>query len=381
VSNRRGGIGWERLRRAVEGALISVLVLAALLSCKRWFPPKREPAAHVARVKIAGKWGYIDGNGTPLFAPTFDYVADFEEGLAGARLGEEASGLWGWIDARGGWAIPARFPKTRPFSEGLAAAVDPVTLLYGFVDRTGSFKIAPRFEMTLSFSEGLAAAKEPDKAWGYIDKSGSFVIAPRFRDAERHYEGLAAVHDGGWTFVDRSGKQAFNATFTDAGRFSEGRAAVWVAVGGRLGTAVQRYCYYIGRDGASPGIFNDRADKCGSFKNGLAPAAQRDENRLLWGFMNPRGDFAIKPEFRNVRKCNEGYCAVQDDKSGAWGFIDLKGKYVLEPRYENADDFVDGIAPVKQSGRWGYIDTRGKTVLEFRYDDALPLLPRKSAGL
>lgn len=328
-----------------------------------------------------GKWGVIDGSGATLIPPQFDYIADFEEGLAGARVGEGEAALWGFVNERGEWIIPARYPKTRPFSEGLAAVRDPESSLWGFLDGKGAFRIAPRFESALSFSEGLAPAKEPGKSWGYIDKSGSYAIAPRYWDAHRHSEGLAAVQSGSWSFIDRSGKTVFGGRYTSAGRFREGRAAVWVAVGGRLGTAVRRYCYFVDKNGKAPHTFSDQADGCGEFEAGRAPASLKSGGQLLWGFMDADGDFAIKAEFRKVRRFSDGLCAVQDQRSGAWGFIGFDGAYVLRPEYEAADDFVDGIAPVKREGSWVYIDKRGKIVLPTRYQDAMPMISRKAAGL
>lgn len=105
-------------------ALLLLLLLGTLLACKRFFGPKRNPEAHVARVKSGGKWGYIDGSGKPLFAPSLDLVKDFEEGLALARAGDEKTGLWGYVDASGAWKIPARFVEPRPFAEGVAAVKD-----------------------------------------------------------------------------------------------------------------------------------------------------------------------------------------------------------------------------------------------------------------
>lgn len=50
------------------------------------------------------------------------------------------------------------------------------------------------------------------------------------------------------------------------------------------------------------------------------------------------------------------------------GYIDRTGKVVIKPKYEDAQDFSDGLAPVKNNGKWGFINEAGKTVIEPRFD-------------
>ena len=361
--------------------LLLILLLATLLACKRFFGPKRAPEAHVARVKVGGKWGYVDGTGKPLFAPSLDLVKDFEEGLALARVGAEKTGRWGYVDASGAWKIPARFVEARPFAEGVAAVKDPEKNLWGLIDASGSFVVAPRFAGLSSMSEGLAPAKEPDGRWGYIDRSGGWVIQPRFGDAHRHHQGLAQALGHRWGFIDKSGAFVIPDSFGDVGRFSEDRAAVWLTIGGRLGTAPVTYCYYIGRDGKAPSVFTAHPSECRPMKNGMAAAAEKKSGRLLWGFVGPDGKWAIEPKFRKVRDFSERLCAVQSDADGKWGFVDFDGDWKIDPSYESADDFVDGIAPVKHGGRWGYVDTSGDWVIQPQYEDAMPMLKRSERGL
>ena len=39
-------------------------------------------------------------------------------------------------------------------------------------------------------------------------------------------------------------------------------------------------------------------------------------------------------------------------------------------KYETADDFSEGLAPVRSNGKWGYIDTTGREVIPCIYDHA-----------
>ena len=96
----------------------------------------------LARVKLSGKWGYIDRSGRIVINPQFEEAGDFSEGLARVKMG----GKWGYID------------------------------------RTGRFLINPQFEEAGDFSQGLARVKLGGK-WGYVDRRGEIVISPQFSEA------------------------------------------------------------------------------------------------------------------------------------------------------------------------------------------------------
>ncbi len=51
----------------------------------------------LARVKKNGKWGYVDGSGTVVIPPRFDYARDFTGGTARVRIGSREAA----IDRRG----------------------------------------------------------------------------------------------------------------------------------------------------------------------------------------------------------------------------------------------------------------------------------------
>ena len=53
---------------------------------------------------------------------------------------------------------------------------------------------------------------------------------------------------------------------------------------------------------------------------------------------------------------------------GKWGYIDKTGKFVIEPRFDGAEDFSEGLAPVKLGDKWGYIDKTGKLVIKRQFD-------------
>lgn len=55
--------------------------------------------------RMDGKWGFVDGDGTPMIQYVFDEVKPYSEGLAGVRMGDK----WGFIDMGGNLVVPFRF--------------------------------------------------------------------------------------------------------------------------------------------------------------------------------------------------------------------------------------------------------------------------------
>jgi hypothetical protein len=146
-------------------------------------------------VRPRDRWGYVDGDGTPVIPLRYRWAGDFSEGLAPAR---EDRVLCGYIDRTGAFAIPARFRECRPFSNGLARvdlAGEFDAPRVGFIDRAGKpvFEGAdadPPFDSALDFAGGLAAVGQggpvftaaPEAAsgplLGYVERSGKYVWKP-----------------------------------------------------------------------------------------------------------------------------------------------------------------------------------------------------------
>lgn len=78
--------------------------------------------------------------------------------------------------------------------------------------------------------------------------------------------------------------------------------------------------------------------------------------------------------------------ACQSDNSGAkdqyladhesprykWGYIDKKGDLAIKAKYDDNRDFSNGLAAVNYKAKWGYIDKSGKKKIDFLYKEAGP---------
>jgi len=144
---------------------------------------------------------YIDGSGKVVMTLDCKVNHSFKYGLARAALADDQ---WGFIDKAGRWAIYPSFQYVNEFSEGLAAA--RINGKYGFIFANGNWAIEPQYDSASIFSYGLAAVAKDNK-WGYIEKTGYFAIPSKYDVArDFNYYGLAEVLAGNdWYHIDRSG--------------------------------------------------------------------------------------------------------------------------------------------------------------------------------
>src|SRR6266446_6978267 len=223
----------------------------------------------------------------------------------------EKGGKFGFIDRTGKVVIPIQFDSANNFHEGLALVT--MSGKKAFIDMTGKTVFNAAYDIVNDFSEGLAAVNIGQKRipniglisnpgkWGYLDRTGKLVIPLKFTHAEDFSEGLAAVTDGDrGGFIDHSGNMIFEAPLDVTLGFHEGVAGVLLR-----GTIT-----FFDRIGKRLPIAADYGPKSSSFSEGLVPISAK----------------------------------------GKWGFVDQTGKLVIGGQFEDAEDFSEGLAPVKISG-------------------------------
>ncbi|MBC7929113.1 MAG: WG repeat-containing protein [Rubrivivax sp.] len=238
----------------------------------------------------------------------------------------------------------------------------------GFMDARGNVVIAPRFDDVTHFSEGMAAVGIGDK-WGYIDRTGKLVIPPRWKEVASFSEGVAAVVDSFHGY----GHSSLDYSLT------------------------LKSCGYIDKTGRyviEPSI-ERRMEKCPTFIEGLAPVCYDASLKLfipdfadagLCGFLDKRGQWAIKPQFvRDSQSAlpsnfSEGLAPVglrgsRDPATEIWtgdfAYIDETGRTVFELKgYRQAYPFRDGLARVVPGiEATGFIDRTGRLLFKFETSD------------
>lgn len=126
-------------------------------------------------IPVNGKRCYVDKTGKSKICPERQdlYYRNFSDGMAEAiPSGYESKS--GFIDTTGKLVIPIIYDFILNFNEGLAAYED--TGKWGFIDKKGKIAIKPQFDYIEfeGFKNGLCKVKQ-DHQWGYINKNGEYV--------------------------------------------------------------------------------------------------------------------------------------------------------------------------------------------------------------
>ena len=117
-----------------------------------------------------GKWGFRDFiTGKIVIEPKYDDASDFSsEGLARVKL----NGKFGFIDKTDRMVIEPKYDDALSFSEILTAV--KLNNKWGFIDKTGKWIIKPKYDYAYFFSGGLAGVELNGK-WYCINIKGEIV--------------------------------------------------------------------------------------------------------------------------------------------------------------------------------------------------------------
>jgi len=203
------------------------------------------------------------------------------------------------------------------FSECLAIVMKDNK--YTFIDTVGNVVFNTWFDDVSPFNNGTAAVKI-DSLWGVIDKSCNLIIPPKYLRIWSKSNGFFRVYDGkNYSFINDKEINIFKNSFIVAEDFSQGYAAV-----------------------------------------------KLDE--FNYAFIDTLGNIAFKFEKCNgVSSFNNGLARVQiGDK---WGYINLKGEFAIKPQYDFAIDFRDGFALVWLGKNVFIINTDGKQIWQYTFED------------
>lgn len=304
-------------------------------------------------ISVNTPWGigyFADADGNLLFNKQFEAVEEFVDGLAKVKLG----GKWGFINTSGDVVIPCIH------DEVLYLDTDKVKVKYkgkwGAVNTSGEVMIPcvyDEFSYLVSefncetYIHDIAYAMNNEK-WGVINATGEVIIPCVYDEVKseidcedesdldvsnvlnvkysvEHYSdvltGIIVQHKGKWGHIDARGKSVVPFI----------------------------YDYIpIGHDGFS-GIVQ---------LNGK------------WGLVSTSGDTIIPCIYDDVDYYN-GIAHVM--KNGKCGLIDLSGKVIIPCLYDEIDwwDLCSDYSKVKvkQNDKWGIVNSSGKLVIPCLYDD------------
>lgn len=335
-------------------------------------------------------WGYVDGNGKEVINPQFKYAWAFSGGLARVKQDDKYGTLqtkWGFVGKDGRMVVPFQFDEATDFINGYAwvksggdgyfidnagnretptdgrVVPDKEGGRYGIRGSDGQWVVRPQYTAVAGTGSDRWVVYGDDRRTGLIDSSGRVIVAlQNGRSLFQRSTGAGTVMDPrplppsagddliaafdqqrqlmGW--IDRTGREVIPARFSFGPvHFTEG-----VAV-------------------AKPGF--DAGALRTPNPEGAARQQEMSAGYGTTGFIDPKGEWVISPQYRDARPFWDGMAAINTGNLGVekWGFVGRAGKVVIEPKYEAVGDFSEGLAWVKSGGRVGYIDKQGQLIVPF----------------
>ncbi len=312
--------------------------------------------------KKDGQSGFIDSLGNEIFIDKFNFLNDYEDGLAFFQKGS----LRGYLDEIGKIIISNK-EAWNSFSEGLVNIEDSGKFYYlntkGEIALNLENLVMPEGKMISfisGFHDGLAMIRiqnidhkmdeesdvsyaynryPGDWSYGFINKKGQWAIQPDLVDATAFEDGLSVVEKNGkYHFMNTKGTfiSSFDYSVSD---YSEGFAIVYTG---------NDKCFYINTLGRR--LNELEFDKADPFSDGMAAIVVNDKS----GFINTSGQIVIEPKYYSQSEFKEGLAPVslQVKEDGYFlgsyfmeGFIDKKGEIVIPfEKHVDYQGFENGLS-------------------------------------
>ncbi|MCG8561286.1 MAG: WG repeat-containing protein [Hyphomicrobiales bacterium] len=382
----------------------------------------------LAGVRIEGRYGFIDEQGTVVIQPRFDLVGRFYQGHAEVLIGTKT----GIIDRRGELVVRPQFSRSIPFTSDTVLVVegewrrvhyegfekleltdrDLLRERFGLYHMRTGWVRKPQFYLEHFEAEGrgliwASEVKGNKGPFGLLAADGRWKVEPQFDHVQRLSDERAIVaktveistgttwpaKERHWGAVDPEGTLVVPLKFEWLGSWRDGFGLV--RKGGRKGI-VDKAGNVVG------GRFFDRVVR--EFPEGLV----RVQVDGMWRGIDRSGRIVADPaEGKVISSCSDGvkvryrsgkYEVVDaSDRrtvpylldrgphrlpcdrpspvkyKGKWGYIDAEGRLLADPpSFDNVHGFVGEHGVVQIGGKWGIINTQGKFTLEPQVDRIIP---------
>lgn len=343
--------------------ILTYLILASLSV----HPIFGEEGPNLFRFKQGEKWGFMDRSGNTVISPKYEWVSDFQEGLAVVELPRESPVI---IDTKENKILildPGHFPRN--IEKGQFVDFDPKTKEYGIrkIDGTWNFKKSIRIENQLR--EGKAIYCIGDK-YGFIRADGSLLTEAEYDFAENFGNGFAKVgkfkegftrrkHVFGecnykpskfpvqpylYTFIDENGK----ATIPFDEEYQSLSGNYLLKYSGTKGSSILNF-----PDLSSVGIVHK------SIRFGENNSYVFEDDVLFGiGFLNPNKETILKFRLRRFLSPTQ----IQYSASGKYGILDTKGRIVKKAVFDRIEIHSGGLLFCQWGQYEGYMDLEGNIV-------------------
>jgi hypothetical protein len=320
----------------------------------RWIEPPGirifDPADRSIRMVLDyNRWGLQADDGHWLARPQFNAVEALSDGLARVRV----AGRFGFIDRSGRFVIDPVFDEAWPFKPGFALTSVRQGTSAGAIDRTGAsvFRIvADSLYRAVSYDRNGGVPFgwhfRRNNQWGLLDLDGHVLLDAEFdQTVEQCADGhLVAVKNREWLYFrsDGSPLQLSNGRIVDA---DCGRQAPYIfKAGDKFGLA--------DGDGKeiTPAAFDTLIPATGSVWNASVDGK--------WGRIGPDGSWLFGPKFEYLSRSSPIIVAAMDAKRG---FLKADGSWLIEPRFDAARPRDSETAIVTLDGTTGVIRVKDQS--------------------
>ena len=328
-----------------------------------------------AVVKGLARWAYANKNGNiQAIEGNYQQVFDLREGFSVVS----AEKGFGFINSNGKEIVAPQFDFLDNFQNGIAVFLKNNEA--GVIDNTGKIRIQPRYEEIYRFDERHYLIQQ-NGLKGLITLDGETVIPPNYSEIGLFKDGLAPVMRAGlWGFVDSKGNEIIPCQFAEVGPgFQDGNNSVRLPnrwqIAHKADTlelpAYDEVLPFYGysaafRKGSLWGFLNiqgeesiePKYDELIFNKGGLVfGRVPQSDGSVRFALVNNRGKEITEAKYTDVVRFCEGYSAVKT--AAGWGFIDANGIEVIRPQYDEVRNFSSGRAAVRKNNSWGFVSSTG----------------------
>jgi hypothetical protein len=236
----------------------------------------------------------------------------------------------------------------------------------GAINNLGELVIKPEFGEILDFREDRAAFAIGDvfslSKYGIIDATGNIIVEPKYDFICPYSDGICrAMYEDNTLYLDLFGNILHSAPFLESDDYACGLACVKEKSYNLYGYLNRKGSYHI-----KPQFY-----KAFSFSEGLA----RVKIKGNYGYIDLNGKVIIEPKYCYGWNYSEDLAAIATNQTHTKvGFINKTGELVISPKYRGIElSFKEGMAVVSgKNAMLGYINKDGVLVIPYRYSDAKP---------
>ncbi|MBC8079206.1 MAG: WG repeat-containing protein [Gorillibacterium sp.] len=303
-------------------------------------------------------WGYITAQGQWGIVPEFESADDFQpNGLAIVQK----NGRSGLIDSSGRMVVAAKYETILPFSDGLAV----VGTDQGFqvINQLGALVTQRIYSYINPYREGRALFSvtntDGQSGYGYLDLQGNEIISPQFLQGNDYQNGKALVQTAERQFalIGRGGEHLTAYPYPFVGPLGDGRLAFQKEANGKYG--------YLDEQGAVviPPLFTGAQP----FQDGRAVVNTASDYLNLYGLIDRRGSFVVKPEYNDIGQLGEERVAIgialdpeEPYRGSKYALADKNGRRLTDFLFDDVMDYKQGLASVTTGDQTFFINKNGQ---------------------